>query len=187
MWVREIELSSKQKLGLSSKGQSKKVIEQRRTTRLTNENARRQKIIDAAKKEIKPISKQELFLIGIGLYWAEGSKTRRGIVEFSNSDPLLIQIMMKFFKENCNVPPEKFRGHIHLHRHLDPIKAIKYWNKVSGIPTKQFFKTSQQHNRASKNKKDSLPYGTFSIYVCSTELFLRIKGWMEGLYKGIIR
>ncbi|MBU2575667.1 hypothetical protein KKF64_01070 [Patescibacteria group bacterium] len=186
IWVRDIELTKKQKATLSTKGHTKEAIEKRRKTRLTRENARRQKIIDSAKIDIKQISKKELFLIGISLYWGEGSKTRRGIVEFSNSDPLLIEIMMKFFKENCEVPPKKFRGHVYLHTHLDPIKAEKYWSKISRISTKQFFKTSQQHNKASKNKKDSLPYGTFSIYVCNTKLFLKIKGWMESMYNVII-
>ncbi len=186
LWVRDIELSLKQKQELSSRGHKKEAIEKRRITRLTRENARRQKIIDHASKEIRHISKKELFLIGIGLYWAEGSKSNRGVVAFSNSDPLLIQIMMRFFQEICAVPTQKFRGHIHLHPHLNKTRAEKYWHQISVIPLKQFFKTSQQHNKASKNKKDSLPNGTFTINVCSTELFLKITGWMSGLYKNIV-
>jgi len=187
IWVRDIVLTRDQKKLLSEKGIRKEVIERRRITRLTRENDRRQIIIDLAKKDIKHISQRDLFLIGTCLYWAEGSKTKRSVVEFSNSDPRLIKIMMKFFKNICNVPKERFRGHIHLHPHLDPAGAEEYWNKISGIPLGQFFKTSQQHNKASKNKKDSLPYGTFSIYVCSTELFLKIMGWMDGIYQNIVQ
>ena len=53
------------------------------------------------------------------LYWAEGGKTRKGMVRFSNSDPEMIKIMMAFFRKVCNAPKEKFRGYIHIHPHLN--------------------------------------------------------------------
>lgn len=186
IWVRDIKLTKSQKEQLSERGIKKDVIERRRATRLSRENKRRQKITERAKKQIRNISGKELFLIGVSLYWAEGGKTQRGLVRLSNCDSYLIQVMMQFFRKICKVPNSKFRGHIHLHPHLDDKRAERYWSKVSGIPSSQFFKTSQQHNKASKGKKDSLPYGTFSIYVCNTELFLKIKGWTEGLYEKVI-
>jgi hypothetical protein len=186
-WVRDIELTIAQKNELSSKGLKKEIVEKRRKTRIDNENKRRQIIIDAATKEIpNDISQRELWLIGLCLYWGEGAKTLRSGVQFSNSDPLMVKVMMKFFKKICKIPLNKFRGHIHLHPHLNSVSAIKYWHKVSGIPISQFYKTTKQQNRASKNKKDSLPFGTFNIQICNTELFLRIKGWTSGLSKNIL-
>ena len=184
-WVREIELTPKQKLELSKKGIRKEVIEKRRITRLKNENARRQIIIDQAKKEIKHLSLRDLFLIGTALYWAEGGKTK-GIVRFSNSDPKIIQIIMRFFKEVCEISPCKFKGHIHIHPHLDCKKAEKYWSNISGIPLAQFYKSYQKPNKSSQNKKDSLPYGTFDIYICSTELLLKLKGWAEKIHEILV-
>lgn len=185
-WVRDVKLTKKQKKHLKEKSHSQFVIEKRRKTRIKNEKQKRQKIINKAKKEINNISEKELFLIGISLYWGEGGKTQRGLVRLTNSDSRLIKVMMKFFRDICEVPEDKFRGHIHLHPHLNKNKAENYWSNISGIPKKQFFKTSQQHNKSSKNKKDSLPLGTFTIYVCDTELFLKIKGWTEGLVENII-
>ncbi|MBI1866644.1 MAG: hypothetical protein HYS02_02665, partial [Candidatus Staskawiczbacteria bacterium] len=176
LWVRNIELSKKQKNELSQRGFRKEIIEKRRITRLANENSRRQVIIDQATKDIRNISKKELWLIGIALYWGEGAKTLRSGVQFSNSDPNMVKIIMEFFKINCEVPIEKFRGHIHLHPHLNEKRAKKYWSMISGIPLNQFYKTTKQQSRASKGKKDSLPFGTINIHVCNTELFLKIKG-----------
>ena len=183
LWVRNIELTPKQKHSLSTRGISKEVIERRRNTRLTNEDARRQIIIDTAKGDIHSISEQNLHLIGTALYWAEGSKSSRGVVQLSNGDPKLIQVMMRFFREICEVPEQKFRGHIFLHPHLSATRAKRYWHNVSGIPSKQFYKTSQQHNKASKGKKDSLPFGTFNIEICNTELLLKLKGWTEKIHE----
>ncbi len=181
LWVRKIKISVNFLKALSERGSQIEVIEKRRETRLRNENNRRQIIIDKAKRDIDKISAKELLLIGAMLYWAEGSKTRRGVVEFSNGDPLMIRLMMKFFRKLCNVQEDKFRGYIHIHPHLDSKQAEAYWSNVSQIPLRQFYKTYKNKNKSSKNKKDSLPYGTFGIYVCNTELFLKIKGWTEKI------
>lgn len=185
LWVRNIQLTDSQKQQLSEKGIKKEVIERRRITRLTKENARRQIIVDKAKNEIHDLSWKELKLIGIALYAAEGGKTG-GVARFSNGDPNLIKVMMKFFRVICKVPKEKFRGYIHIHPHLDTKRAENYWSSISGIPLSQFYKTYCKQNKSSKNKRDSLPFGTFDIYICNTELFLRMKGWAEGIYKNII-
>jgi len=181
LWVRDIKLTPKQKQKLSEKGTKKEIIERRRLTRLTNENERRQIIVDKAKRGIINLSKKELFLIGIALYWAEGSKTQRNVVKFSNSDPDMIKLIMKFFRIICRVPKEKFRGYIHIHPHLNHKKAENYWSCISQIPLNQFYKTYRKPNKASGNKKDTLPFGTLDINICDTKLFLKIKGWIEKI------
>ena len=186
LWVRDIQLTDNQKMKLSQKGLTKESIEKRRTTRLGRENARRQIIVDGAKKEIPGLSDQELKLVGIALYWGEGGKANRGSVQLSNGDPRIIQLMMKFFKRVCKVPKEKFRGHIHIHPHLNVKKSEHYWSSISGIPLNQFYKTYSKPNKSSQSKKNSLPFGTFDIYVHNTELFLKIKGWIEAVYDNVI-
>ncbi len=183
VWVRDIELTKKQKQGLSENGIKKEVIERRRTTRITRENIRRAIIVDKAKTEIKNLSQKELWLIGIALYWGEGAKTIRSGVQFSNSDPRAIQLMIQFFKKCCEVPEKKFRGRVFLHPHLSISQAKKYWHQISDIPLSQFHKTATSQSKTSKNKKDNLPFGTFNIQICNTELFLKIKGWIEKLHE----
>ena len=181
-WVRNVELNEIQKRTIKEKGMLRSVIEQRRTTRLKNEYTKKQIVINAAKNEVKKLSDQELWLVGTMLYWAEGSKTNRGIVQFTNSDPEMIKLMMTFLRRICEVPDKKFRGQIHSHPHQDYKAAEKYWSSISQISLEQFYKTYRKMNKASKQKKDSLPYGTFDIYVCNTKLFLKIHGWVKGIY-----
>jgi len=182
VWVRNIELTNVQKEKIHRGRFSREVIERARRTRLRNENARRQVIIDTAKEDIKNLSQKDLFLVGISLYWGEGGKTG-GVVRFSNSDPRLIQLMMKFLKEKCGVPRGKFRAHLHIHPHLDYKNAERYWAMVSGISLQQFYKTYRIPSKASKQKKDSLPNGTFDIYVCNKELLLKLQGWTERIHE----
>jgi len=183
LWVRDIKLTPVQLNKLAEKSHTIVAIEKRRATRLNNERAKRQVVLDLAEKEIKKLSLKDLWLIGVMLYWAEGGKTQRGLVRFSNGDPEMIKIMMVFFRRVCKVPEEKFRGYIHIHPHLDHKKAEKYWAAIMGISLKKFFKTYRKVNTSSKNKKDSLPFGVLDIYICDTKLFLKISGWAKGIFK----
>lgn len=181
LWVRDIVLTEKQRARLTKRGFSISAIEKRRVNRIANTQKRHRTVIDGAKEAIPSLSKHELLLVGAALYWGEGGKTNTGMARISNCDPQVIKIMMRFFSEICEVPPEKFRGHIHTFSHLSAQKAEKYWSEVSGIPLKQFYKTYSKPSIASKNKKDSTPFGTFAIYACDTTVFLTIKGWIERL------
>ncbi|OHA23622.1 MAG: hypothetical protein A3G52_02625 [Candidatus Taylorbacteria bacterium RIFCSPLOWO2_12_FULL_43_20] len=187
LWVRDIVLTKQQKKMLSERGRSTESVEKRRINRLFNENARRQKIIDEAKKDFYDISLEQLKLIGVILYLGEGAKTPRGMARLSNSDPLIIKIMMRFFREICDVPEHKFRGHIHTFAHVDINKTEMYWSKITGIPRGQFFKTYIKPSSASLQKRNTLPFGTFDVCICDTKLFLTIKGWIEKVKELIIR
>lgn len=125
----------------------------------------------------------ELKLIGAVLYWAEGYKASVNMINFSNSDPKMIALMMHFFRKVCKVPENKFRGIVHIHPHLDKEKAKRFWSKVSGIPIRQFHKTQFGISKASKHKRDTLPLGTFRIVICDTRLLSKIKGWIQGIEK----
>lgn len=181
VWVRDIILTKKQKEKLSQRGRSVESIEKRRIIRLFNEQAKRQTIFDKAKEDYISISEEQLKLIGIILYLGEGGKTSRGMVRLANSDPSVIKIMMRFFREVCNVHESKFRAHIHTFSHADIEKTEKYWSKITGISRKQFFKTYTKPSSASLQKRDKLLFGTLDIYVCDTKLFLTITGWMEKI------
>jgi len=182
LWVRDIELSKIQIDFLTGKKFSNESIEKRRKTRLKNEESKRESLIKKAEKEVTKLSKRELWLIGVMLYWAEGGKTQRGLVRFSNGDPEMVKIMMNFFRKVCDVPEEKFRGYIHIHPHLNHKKAEKYWSSISRIPLKNFFKTYRKVNISSQNKKNTLPFGVMDIYICDTKLFLKITGWAKGIF-----
>ena len=185
-WVRDIVLTKSQKDKISKRGRSIESIEKRRISRLKNEQNKRQIIINKAKKDIIKISLKELKLIGIMLYWGEGGKTGR-VVRLANSDPEIIKIMMRFFREICNVPENKFNGHIHTFAHANINKTEKYWSKITRIPKKQFYKTYIKPSSASLQKRNTLPFGTFDIYVCDTKLFLTIIGWIEKIKEILLK
>lgn len=186
LWVREVILTPEQKNLLSKNGRSVASIEKRRINRIANTKRKTDLITEMAKKEINIISQNNLKMIGIALYLGEGGKTKRGIARITNSDPAVIKIVMRFFREICLVPEHKFRGHIHTFSKANVKNAEEYWSEVSGIPTRQFYKTYIKPSRAGKNKRNTLPYGTFDVSVNDTQLFIRIIGWIEKMKELII-
>ena len=182
IWTKDIRLTTEQTAVLKAAPHSPSAIEKRRQARLVGEAAKRDTITHQAFTEVGAISPRELWLIGTALYWAEGGKTQR-TVRFSNGDPEMIQLMIRYFREVCCVPEEKLRGYIHIHDSLDHIAAEKYWSAISGIPVAKFYKTYRKPNPSSKGLRQTLPYGVFDIYVADVTLFLKIQGWIQGLHK----
>jgi transcriptional regulator with XRE-family HTH domain len=144
-----------------------------------------QQIQKLALRDVKKISKRELFLVGITLYWAEGFKKSRWAVVFSNSDPLMIRLMMRFFREICRIKENKFRAIVQIHPNVTSQKAINYWSKITKISKKQFQKTYSRLTPSSKRKRafNVLPYGTLRISISDVRIINKIKGWIMGLEK----
>jgi hypothetical protein len=77
-------------------------------------------IVNWAKQDIGALTQRELQLVGAALYWAEGAKQkekRNGQVSepvlFSNSDPRMHRLFIRFLHECCDVSPERLRFRIY--------------------------------------------------------------------------
>lgn len=134
-----------------------------------------------ARKEIKKyLLLSEFKIAGTMLYWAEGSKTQGVCV--TNSDPRLIQFMMKWFRKVCKVPEGKFRAHIHFHSGQDQNEIKQYWSKLTGIPLKQFYK-SHLKKEGTGQRKRTLYNGTIAVRINDEDLRHRILTWVEEIAK----
>ena len=134
-------------------------------------------------KQILKINKESLFWLGLGLYLAEGSKTGRWKSVFYNSNPALNQIMIKFFREICEVNENNIHIQLVLHENIKENTAKQYWSRVLKVPQSNFYKASYVTSRSSKGKrpKNRLPFGTVQIAITGKENTNKIKGWMKGI------
>lgn len=144
------------------------------------------------KKEIRPLTLQELKLIGIALYWAEGYKRPviyKGRertyhpVALTNSDPRLIVLFLKFLREICGVLDKQIKADIRIYEHLNEKALLKFWQNVTKLPEANFGKVYYGISKSSLGKRpfNRLPYGTILIRVNNTPLFHKIMGWIDGL------
>jgi hypothetical protein len=181
LWLRDVKLTDKQKAILfigrqKSKYAGAKARQQQRIEKT-------KKIIEQAIEESERLSDNPLFISGLMLYWAEGDKS--DVIEhtkFTNSDPIMIKLIMRWFREICKVPENKFKITMHIHTlHCRP-KIEKYWSKIIGVPLSQFYRT-QIKQTSLKHRRNPLYDGTCAISVQNRDLFRKIKGWKIGIAK----
>ena len=155
------------------------------------ENITRMK--NEAAKEIGGISLRDLFMLGIGLYLGEGSKSHEE-VRIVNADPTIIKLSMKWLTKFGGVRKEHLRVAIHGYPDHDIDELVNFWSKELHMPVKQFIKT-QIDTRLNKStlKRRKLPYGTAHVYVRGggtllwgvRNLHRKIMGWIETTIKQI--
>ncbi|MFJ3512785.1 hypothetical protein [Streptomyces luteogriseus] len=158
------------------------------TLRLRDEARQRTK--EAAQQAIGELSNRELFLLGIGLYWAEGSKDkpydRRENVCFVNSDPGMIRVFLAWL-DLLGVERERVRYSVMIHETADIPGAEQYWADLVDAERTAFNKTTlKKHNPKTVRKNTGEAYrGCLVIKVRkSADLYRRIEGSWYGIVLG---
>lgn len=186
-WFKDIELTKSEKIRLKDNldlAQKRGLLEfnKKRTHRIKTENSQTQKI---AKTKIGKPSNYDLLLVGVALYWGEGSKAnieRYGYIDVANSDPDLIRVYMNFLRNTLNVNDSKIRPVIHVHENLNPKTAINFWSKTINLPKEKFgIYTAKSIASGNKRSINRLPYGTLRVRVNSRKLVYTIKGYLEAM------
>ncbi|MFI8928621.1 hypothetical protein ACIG3E_13200 [Streptomyces sp. NPDC053474] len=148
-------------------------------------------IRQAATESIGPMSDRDLFIAGVALYWAEGTKSkpyaRRERVTFVNSDPEMIMIFLRWL-DLLEVKSEHVRYCVMIHETADVQGAEQYWADLVGADRSAFNKTTiKKHNPKTVRKNVGETYrGCLVVQVRqSAELYLRIEGWWHGMVVGV--
>ncbi|HOX41742.1 MAG TPA: hypothetical protein PK263_06165 [bacterium] len=139
-WVKDIVLDDEAMSRLREKvsnGQLKSANIKRAKTQATL-----QKCYDDAKRTLLDyqIDHSNSRILCSLIYWCEGGKGERRIVQFTNSDPNLMQAFLSLFRSSYKLSEEKFRVCIHLHDYHNKDKQIAFWSKITKIPEQQFIK-----------------------------------------------
>lgn len=190
-WLRDVGLAERQEQRLTKKRElaQKKAVEARRQQRIE----RTKKIKKKARNDIDEISKRDLWILGIVLYWAEGAKervhdgkTNSSLTKFGNSDPDMIKIFLKWLLEACEVPRDEICFRILLHENSkDRKKEVQeYWSEVTDFDLSKFDRITWKEHKPNTNRKKvgSDYYGLLEVKVRkSTDFTRKIAGWIEGI------
>lgn len=177
LWLRDIYLNAGQQKRLAKIGELTRyrIAKKKRQKRIVDT----QKIIEAARKEVEILAKNPIFFPGLALYWAEGDKHGGEKVKFTNSDPKMVDFMMRWFREICEVPEEKFRIALHIHELHSPPGIKQYWSRITKISSRQFQKLYIKKT-SLRQRRNILYNGTCAVVVNNKQLFRRIAGWKSG-------
>ena len=84
------------------------------------------------------------YVIASLTYECEGGKSNFGVLEFTNSDPLLIKIFLSSLRKSFQLDENKFRVVMHLHSYHKETIEKAFWSKITSIPESKFTKTFQK-------------------------------------------
>lgn len=178
LWLRNVELTPSQELkalrGREISRLAAARLKKKRRVELTD------RLIAEGKNQFPELMKTPIFLSGLALYWAEGDKNRQERVKFTNSDEKMIILMMRWFREICHVPEEKFRIALHIHNLHVPKNVKSHWSRITGVPKDQFQKLYIKRSSLG-HRRNILYNGTCAIVINSKNLFRKILGWKLGL------
>ena len=175
-WLKNIKLTPEQ---------VKKLNEKRTKTAKANalkKISRTLRMIEEVKisssQDVKKISKKELWLMGIVLYWKNGNKTnlKKG-VHFSSSDPDMIKLFLKWLRDIGGIRDEEIRFDIFIKgnrksKNIGKIidETTNYWSQVTGFLKKDFSNIYLQKS------------GFLRIKVAQSSILARqIAGWIDGI------
>lgn len=167
-WLKNIKLTPEQikklngkRTEVAKKNALKKIF---RTSKLIEE------IKNSSSQDIKEISKRELWLMGIMLYWKNGNKSdlKKG-VHFSSSDTHMMKLFLKWLKEVGGIRDEEIKFDIFTPK-KSAGEAIKNWSKNTSFPENHF-----QHIYFQKTE-------FLRVRVAQSSMLARqIAGWIEGI------
>ncbi|MFI1032331.1 hypothetical protein [Streptomyces sp. NPDC020951] len=183
LWVRDLPKPERRDPSEQAKLAARKRWEHEGAIR----DAERAETKATAAREIGPMTDRDLFMAGVALYWAEGSKDkaydRRENVILVNSDPGVIELYLAWL-DLLGVARERLRFAVMIHETADVTSAEQYWAELVGADRSAFYKTTlKKHNPRTVRKNVGDSYrGCLAVRVLKgADLYRRIEGWWSGM------
>lgn len=136
-WVRDIQVPNRER----AERRRLDALRAAAKTRSAQAQRRRDVHTASAAASIGPVADRELFLLGVGLYWAEGSKSKsydtREHITFVNSDPLMIEVFLRWLRL-LGVSLGRCRFRVAIHETADVQAAERFWHGWWGFRSTVF-------------------------------------------------
>ena len=168
-WLKNVPLSQEQieKIGRDT-------IARRVETYIKNTKMRRQNIFDEycrkQRQKLLPLSRRELLIAGLFLYLGEGSKSRRSLIQISNTDPAIIRFSISWLSDVLGISKDKLKIQLHLYKDMEIDKEISFWMGVTGLKRDQIIKPYIKKTDSLKINHPSFGHGTCALYTCNAKI-----------------
>lgn len=138
-------------------------IERYRNTMRAKKEARLKEVYEKVSKDIGNLSKRDLFIAGLFLYWGEGAKSTSSSTILTNTNPAMLKFFLNWLKL-FGVERKSLRVKLHLYSDMNIKKGIDFWSKELKIPKSQFRKTYIKKTSAkSITYKNGFGKGTCNV------------------------
>jgi DNA-binding transcriptional MerR regulator len=177
LWLRNYPLPEERIRELQQQGwkRSEAAIERFRNTMRQKREKRLKEIYEAQKKKFLPLNNREFFMLGLGLYWGEGTKCRRDGLSISNTDPSIIKFFIYWLNKCLDIPKKKMKVGLHLYSDMNIDKEMKFWSETLKIPISQFIRPYiKKTSREKINHKGGFGHGTCNVRINSVPIAEKI-------------
>lgn len=189
LWCRDIELAKKQQerlyermVLLGYKGRQQGAFK--------NKKQKQERIRRYEKEGVKTLgrlTKRDMLIAGVGLYWGEGAKTQLGRFVFSNSDPEMILFLKRFLVDMLGVKEKDLVFRVLINEiHKPRINTVlRFWRSLLNLPAEQFRSPTFIKVKPKKVYENyDRYYGTLKVSVLkSSGLQYRVLGLIKALKK----
>lgn len=121
-------------------------------------------------KKPKTTKEAELFGLGLGLYWGEGTKADLNSVRLGNADPRLIGKFIEFLVTAFRINKNDLRFGLQIFSDVDPLIAMDFWIKNLKIRKGQFYKTTVTRSGSIGTYRKKSQYGVLTVYYHNKKL-----------------
>ncbi len=115
------------------------------------------------KEDIDRLSKRDLFIAGLYLYWGEGTKSAPGKVSVANTDPDVVKAFMDWL-HMMKLPHNRIRARLHLYEDMNVREETVFWSRYLHLPISQFRKPYiKESSRTEQTYKGAYGHGTCDL------------------------
>ena len=106
----------------------------------------------------------ELYGMGMGLYWGEGTKANMYAVRLGNSDPDLTKVFIKFLIRFYKIDKKDLRFGIQIFSDMSVKKIESWWISRLDIKESQLYKTQITNTNKKGTYKNKQYAGVITLY-----------------------
>ncbi len=176
-WLEDFPLSSSQIESLQENRSER--IEKYRDTMRSKRESSQFLFLSGVQEEFGSLSRREILLAGLFLYWGEGTKTSSCTIALTNTDPEA----MKFFVRWLNllgIKNEQMTVVLHLYNDMDVDKETEFWSTSLNITTARFRKPHIKKSRLCDiTYKSGFKHGTYNVIYRNKDLYLYMKAGLQ--------
>ena len=156
-------------------------IERFRNTMRMKKEVEENKYFEIVKSEIGKLSKREVIISGLFLYWGEGTKAASCTTAISNTDPDLVRFYIKWLNA-LGIDTGKLAVRLHLYKGMNIDNEVQYWSEYLNVPKSCFRKPYIKRSSLSDiTYVNGYKHGTCNVLYYGKDLYLYVKSSLKYL------
>jgi hypothetical protein len=109
------------------------------------------------------------------VYWAEGNKKNKEVVQLGNLDCRMLKLFLRFLRQICTVKENRIALYVRVHEKFSQLKAKDFWARYLPMLKERIF-VYPHGDKRSKFDKQWSEFGIATPQVSNTKL----KKWLDN-------